>query len=112
MAFLTTSHRVEKKPFSFEESQDDLESQMMVCVRARPLLKHETAADFFQILHTSNPQVAVLEPVIKEWKADNKVSITKSSFNVDMAFAAEDDNDTVYDNTVFPLLHTSIKVTF
>ena len=96
-----------KKPFEVKE-EDSLESQMLVCVRSRPLLDHERLQDYHQVLHTSNPKVVVMEPVVKEWKAE-KVVLNSHEFNVDMVFGSDDDNEVVYTNTTQPLLETAAK---
>ena len=98
-----------KTEFTFPESEDSLESQMMVCVRTRPMLEHEKVAEYLGIVHTSNPRVLITEPVIKKTVRE-EVKINNTVFNVDMAFGPEDDNDVVYTNTVKPLLQTAFKV--
>ena len=100
-----------KAEFSFQESEDSLESQMMVCVRTRPMLEHETMSEYLGIVHTSNPQVLVTEPVVRITRTE-EVKINNTMFNVDMAFGPEDDNEVVYINTVKPLLQTAFKVIF
>ena len=97
----------DKKPFKVKE-EDSLESQMLVCVRCRPLLEHERLQDYHQVVHTSNPKVLVMEPLVKEWKAE-KVVLNSHEFNVDMAFGPQDDNEVVYSNTTQPLMETAAK---
>ena len=74
----------DKKPFEVKEA-DNLESQMLVCVRCRPMLDHERLQKYHQVVYTSNPRVVVMEPVVKEWKAE-KVVLASNEFNVDMVF--------------------------
>ena len=90
------------------DEDDKLESQMMVCVRSRPLLHHEQLQDHLQVVHTLNPKIVLLEPVMKEWKTE-KVVLARHEFSVDQVFGADDDNDVVYCNTVHPLLDTATR---
>ena len=48
-----------------DETNDTLESQMTVCVRARPVLEHEMSAGHINCVHTANPVVLVTEPVVR-----------------------------------------------
>ena len=81
---------------------------------ARPLLPHERAVlgEFPAVVHCANPRVMVtqpgtrLEPRTREMRG----AVTSSVFRLDMAFGPEDDNDTVYSNTVNGLLDTALKV--
>ena len=97
----------EKRPFEVKE-EDSLESQLLVCVRCRPMLAHEQLQEYHQVVHTTNPKVVVMEPVVKEWRAE-KVVLTNNQFNVDMVFGSNDDNELVYSNTTHPLVETAVR---
>ena len=104
-------------PFSCHDDTDDtidsLESQMTVCVRARPVLEHEMSPGYISVVHTANPVVLVTEPVLRSVpgaSSAQEIRLNTSQFSVDMVFGPEDDNDVVYTNTIQPLLTTAKKV--
>ena len=95
-----------KREFELFDSGDELGGKMVVCVRSRPLLDHE--AGHLVTVHTSNPSVLVTEPTNRSVRTE-QFKIASSKFQVDLAFGAEDDNDTVYSATCLPLLERALQ---
>jgi len=92
------------------EEEENLESQMKVCVRTRPLLKHEQNAEYLPVVHTSNPHVLVTDPVARSARTDGAgFRLNNSIFDADMAFGPDDDNELVYTSIIHPLLETASK---
>jgi len=70
------------------EEEENLESQMKVCVRTRPLLKHEQNAEYLPVVHTSNPHVLVTDPVARSARTEGAgFRLNNSIFDVDMPLA-------------------------
>jgi len=82
----------EAKPFNAGKEADLVEGRdIAVCVRLRPALAHESA--FFPCTFAKNPKVACLEPRLS---VRGEAKPVVNAFEVDYAFAPENDNQAVY----------------
>ena len=70
-------------------------------MRARPLLQHELDHDHFEIVHAINPHFYFLEPKLS---IRQQPSMKSESHLVDYSFGPQDQNDTVYESVIYPLI--------
>ena len=72
-----------------------------VCVRARPLLKHELDHDHFEVVHAVDPHFYFLEP---KMSVRGLPSMKSEAHLVDNSFGGQDQNDKVYTSVIYPLI--------
>lgn len=80
---------------------EDISSDITVCIRTRPLLSHEIGQGHFTPLISNNP---VLHALGLEKKYDGSTRVIPSKFEVDLCFSPDNSNDNVYNSTARPLI--------
>lgn len=77
-----------------------------VCVRSRPLLEHEINQECFDITHAKDKDFYFFEPKID---VRERPTFQKEGHDVDHAFGPNDDNETVYQAIINPLIDLALK---
>ncbi|KAI8811079.1 P-loop containing nucleoside triphosphate hydrolase protein [Cladochytrium replicatum] len=79
---------------------DPNERDHIVCVRTRPLLPEEIENEQFNALFTSSSDKADFAHLFNiQFKFGGTFNLSRTDFEVDAAFGADDDNDAVYHRT-------------
>ena len=84
-------------------------NDISVCVRVRPLLEHETQANYFKTVFSNQPQVHVAESRIS---VKGEAKVLKSSYNVDFAFGPENSTEEIYQCVADPVISMGLQGSF
>ena len=84
-------------------------NDISVCVRVRPLLEHETKANYFKTVFSNQPQVHVAESRIS---VKGEAKVLKSSYNVDFAFGPENSTEEIYQCVADPVISMGLQGSF
>ncbi|KAI9334349.1 P-loop containing nucleoside triphosphate hydrolase protein [Zopfochytrium polystomum] len=97
------------------KADDDLDRDIIVCVRARPLLPHELATGHYASVvvpsstETETPSWSSKVQLHSiEQKIDGRPSLLTKAFDVDRAFGPDVSNDAIYEAVARPLISLAV----